>query len=473
MMAAVFSMQGFGQLAAAVVALVTTVAFRKSLSAARTFPDCTGDCQLAADRAWRIIVGFGILPAVFALYYRLTIPETPRFTFDVALDAEKANSDIRIFIDAEIALAQVDAFQRNSSNRLGLESQIQSQVIGVDNLIQPRGSWSDFYTYFKEYRNGSVLFATMASWFFLDFAFFGLALNISIQLEVLDFSSGSTVYRDLLNTSLGNLILVCAGGMPGYLLSALTMDSLGRKSIQIGGFATLTVIFVTIGFGYNVFDKASLIALYILAQLFFNFGPNSTTFIVPAECFPTRYRSTCHGLSAASGKLGAVIIQVVSQPLLTKGVTAGCKGAACSPFLGHLMQIFAACMFCGMIVSFMLPETKRQTLEVLAGEVALGMQASTSSRMSKDGIFARLTWALHRRGRKGDANHAKGTHREAENDARMSSNNQSSLASVSSNSRLMGRPSRYRDSEVEVRGKSEDADISLQDMSYSISDRFT
>lgn len=50
--------------------------------------------------------------------------------------------------------------------------------------------------------------------------------------------------------------------------------------------------------------------LYCLAQFFMNFGPNTTTFIVPGEVFPTRYRSTAHGISAACGKLGAIISQV-------------------------------------------------------------------------------------------------------------------------------------------------------------------
>jgi hypothetical protein len=99
----------------------------------------------------------------------------------------------------------------------------------------------------------------------------------------------------LLATSLGNLILACASGMPGYLPSALTMDAFGRRFIQIRDFANLTVILLTIGFGYGTFDKISLIAFYILAQLFFNFGPNAKTFVVPAECFPTRYRSTLLG----------------------------------------------------------------------------------------------------------------------------------------------------------------------------------
>lgn len=36
-----------------------------------------------------------------------------------------------------------------------------------------------------------------------------------------------------------------------------------------------------------------------------NFGPNTTTFVIPGEIYPTEVRATCHGLSAACGKLGA------------------------------------------------------------------------------------------------------------------------------------------------------------------------
>lgn len=56
-------------------------------------------------------------------------------------------------------------------------------------------------------------------------------------------------------------------------------------------------------------------ALICLANFFQNFGPNTTTFVIPGEAFPTRYRSTAHGISAASGKLGSIITQVVFSVL--------------------------------------------------------------------------------------------------------------------------------------------------------------
>lgn len=161
---------------------------------------------------------------------------------------------------------------------------------------------------------------------------------------------------------------MCAGSIPGYWLSVLTIDTLGRKSIQIVGFFLLTIIFSFIGFAYNHLSKGALFALYVLAQFFFNWGPNTTTFIIPGECFPTRYRATGHGMSAAMGKIGAIVAQVMAQPLLTKGARDNCKGGDCHPWLNHLMQIFALFMLCGTLVSFLVPETKGRTLEELAGE---------------------------------------------------------------------------------------------------------
>ncbi|CAG8688738.1 15266_t:CDS:2, partial [Dentiscutata erythropus] len=127
-------------------------------------------------------------------------------------------------------------------------------------------------------------------------------------------------------------------------------DSWGRKPIQLMGFTALTALFIVLGFGFNPIKDKS-IPLFIF---FMNFGPNATTFIVPGEVFPTRYRSTGHGISAASGKLGAIIAQV------------GEKGS--NAFLPHLLQIFAAFMFAGLLFTFLIPETKGKTLEELSNE---------------------------------------------------------------------------------------------------------
>jgi hypothetical protein len=102
-------------------------------------------------------------------------------------------------------------------------------------------------------------------------------------------------------------------------------------------------------------------------------SPNTTTFIVPGECFPTRYRSTSHGLSAAAGKIGSIVAQAAIAPLRTRGASPGHP----NPWLGHVMQIFAFFMLLGCFSTLLIPETRRVTLERLAGEFDLGEEGGS------------------------------------------------------------------------------------------------
>ncbi len=56
MMNAVFAMQGIGQFTAAIIALIVTAGFKESLETASKASTCTGVCQLAVDKMWRVIV---------------------------------------------------------------------------------------------------------------------------------------------------------------------------------------------------------------------------------------------------------------------------------------------------------------------------------------------------------------------------------------------------------------------------------
>lgn len=176
------------------------------------------------------------------------------------------------------------------------------------------------------------------------------------------------MYHKLYNQAVGMIILTAAGSLPGYWTAVFTIDTVGRKPLQVLGFLLLTVVFSVLGFRLNYLSEGAMLALYIVGQFLFNAGPNTTTFVVPGECFPTRYRSTGHGLSAAMGKIGAIVAQGISIPLLRNGQVAGCIGNACSPYLDRLLKLFALFMLLGTLVSLLIPETKGLTLEELSGE---------------------------------------------------------------------------------------------------------
>jgi PHS family inorganic phosphate transporter-like MFS transporter len=205
-------------------------------------------------------------------------------------------------------------------------------------------------------------------------AFYGLGLNSSIILQAIGFGTPPVKgvlgkYETLHNVCVGNIILAIAGLIPGYYAALLVIDRWGRKPIQFMGFGLLTILFAIMGFGYQKLTATAqktkvFVFLYCLANFFQNFGPNTTTFVIPGEVFPTRYRSTAHGISAASGKLGAIVAQVGFARLKDIGGT--------NHFVKHILEIFALFMMTGLISTSLLPETKGRTLEEMSNEEQQG-----------------------------------------------------------------------------------------------------
>uniref|UniRef100_D8Q5L8 Major facilitator superfamily (MFS) profile domain-containing protein n=1 Tax=Schizophyllum commune (strain H4-8 / FGSC 9210) TaxID=578458 RepID=D8Q5L8_SCHCM len=348
LMTAVFAFQGWGNFCAALVALIVTAAYKDSILGDNT---ATMD---HVDYCWRILIGLGCVPGCVALYFRLTIPETPRYTMDIERNVQQAADDI--------------------TNVLTTGKFKHDEDVVMQRAEAPKASWADFRHHFSQWSNLKVLIGAAWSWFALDIAFYGLGLNSSIILDAIGFGSPKStgtqrIYDDMYNVSVGNLILSAAGLIPGYWVSFLFIDSWGRKPIQLMGFTMLTILFIIMGFGYDKLTETSgakkaFVFLYCLANFFQNFGPNTTTFVVPGEVFPTRYRSTAHGISAASGKLGAIIAQVGFAQLKDIGGP--------SAFVKHILEIFALFMLTGIFSTLLIPETKNKSLEELSNETQEG-----------------------------------------------------------------------------------------------------
>ena len=97
------------------------------------------------------------------------------------------------------------------------------------------------------------------------------------------------------------------------------------------------------------------------------------TLIAPEKKPPLRAggdRSTSYDISAAGGKRGLIIAQAIFGPLRTHGAPRTWSGAACSPWLSHVLYIFLPFMLRGLLGSFLIPETARETLEELSGDDA-------------------------------------------------------------------------------------------------------
>jgi MFS family permease len=162
--------------------------------------------------------------------------------------------------------------------------------------------------------------------------------------------------ENLITETLTQLAIFAIAAVPGYFVAAAMMDRIGRKTIQILGFAMMALSFAAIALipGIETLIYPFLI-VYGISYFFTEFGPNATTFVYPAELFPVEGRTTGHGIASAAGKLGG-FFGVFSFPILLNsgGLVAAESIAACVSVLGILVTVF------------MLPETKGKSLEELS-----------------------------------------------------------------------------------------------------------
>ncbi|KAF1959075.1 major facilitator superfamily protein [Byssothecium circinans] len=158
---------------------------------------------------------------------------------------------------------------------------------------------------------GPRLIATAGAWFANDVFFYGNKLFQNQFIAVLTPGSKSVMVGWLYN------LLNVGVSLVGYYLASFLIDNklYGRKWMMIVGFMADFILFVVPAFAYNFFTSKNHIhafqAMYFLSSFFNQFGPNSVTFLVAAEVFPTPIRATAHGFSAAVGKSGALLASVL------------------------------------------------------------------------------------------------------------------------------------------------------------------
>jgi len=161
-------------------------------------------------------------------------------------------------------------------------------------------------------RHGLDLFSCSCSWFLLDTVFYSSNLFQSrIYAQYLSNQTKLNAYHEAFEVAKLQAIITACSTIPGYWFTVYFIDRVGRVRIQTMGFFFMAVVYLAIGIPYSKLWEDStnvgFMVLYGLTFFFSNFGPNTTTFIVPAELFPARFRSTCHGIAGAAGKAGAII----------------------------------------------------------------------------------------------------------------------------------------------------------------------
>ncbi|KAI1470210.1 MFS general substrate transporter [Daldinia caldariorum] len=258
-----FLMQGWGQFVNQVVLIVLLVIFNRGSGSP---PYST----TAAQYAFRLSFAFPAIGTLWLAYYRTW----------------KMKS----------ASKQLEAAKRKS-NVTGYD--VRSLKLTVGNF-------------------GGRLLATAGGWFCNDVFFYGNKLFQSQFIKVISGNSNS-----IMTTWTWNLVNVVVS-LAGYYAASMLIDNkmYGRKSMQQVGFLMCFIMFVVPAFHYDYYSKSAGIhafqAMYFLSSFFNQFGPNSVTFLVAGEVFPTQIRASAHGFSAMIGKAGALLASVLYNYIDTR-----------------------------------------------------------------------------------------------------------------------------------------------------------
>lgn len=352
--AAVFAMQGFGILAGGIVALVVSAAFDHRFKTPRYSDNPAASLAPQADYIWRIILMFGAVPAGLTFYWRMKMPETARYTALVAKNARQAASDMSKVLNVEIEVEEekVQRIAKEPANSFGLFS--------------------------KEFakRHGLHLLGTTSTWFLLDIAFYSQNLfqkDIFTAINWIPPAATMNAINEVFQIAKAQTLIALCSTVPGYWFTVALIDHLGRFFIQMMGFFFMTVFMFSLAIPYHHWtlkpNRIGFVVMYSLTFFFANFGPNSTTFVVPAEIFPARLRSTCHGISAAAGKAGAIIgafgFLYAAQ---SKDPSKTDAGYPTGIGVKWSLIVLGFVNFFGMLFTLLVPEANGKSLEELSGE---------------------------------------------------------------------------------------------------------
>jgi PHS family inorganic phosphate transporter-like MFS transporter len=279
---------------------------------------------MSHDTAWRLMLGFGALPAAAVIYLRSKMPESPRFKAQVRGQSAEASEDLAAFSDGAVEASTGPA---QSARRMGVGE------------------------FFRNRRMLLLLLGTAGSWFLFDYAYYGNTLSLPAILKEVD--STASLETKLVWT-LGLFVLFA---VPGYALAVFTMDRIGHRRLQFIGFGVMAAAFLTLAtFAHLTAMVVPFLAIFGLSYFFVQFGPNMTTFVLPSEVFPTSMRTTGHGIAAGIGKLGA-FVGVFLVPQLQKHF--GLRG---------MLAIAGVAAILGFALTTVLPEPARRSLEEMHEE---------------------------------------------------------------------------------------------------------
>lgn len=326
---------------------------------------------------WRVILGLGGLPGVIVLLYLYCCTfslcksccycmRNYKKLVRVIDDGEDTEENPSIPNTFEIGTSHAESTEdrKEEPTLTSINKPTQRETLdcsGTNGLLTTTATTeSSMHGVFASIRQEPKLFrklcGTALCWFFFDTLFYGNTLFTPIVLEKA-FGPKETISE----TAIDGLILALIA-LPGYYISVIFIGTFQTpKYVQLQGFTLMGILFGVIGFFFLPIseNRVALLTLYGLTFFFANYGPNTTTFMLPSLTYSPLCRSTLNGISAASGKLGALLGALLFEPATALWGD------------GAVMLICASLSVVGFVLTYSCVATNDQCTEPLAANAIL------------------------------------------------------------------------------------------------------
>ncbi len=236
-------------------------------------------------QAWRWMLLLGVIPAIVIVFQRRRVPESPRWLLHNG-QPEKAAEIVSLLVGKKVSVKK--------AKKLAAQPFAKSVK-----LLQAK------------YRRRTLLVSI--PWFLQDIATYGVGIFTPTIIGALAISSDDQrVFIAKATTKAEGTIVVDIALVIGFVVAIVFIERIGRMKMQINGFVWMTVGLVVLAassyFGDGSAPATALVFVgFIVFNFFMNFGPNSTTYVLPVELYPTKIRATAHGFAASTAKVGAAI----------------------------------------------------------------------------------------------------------------------------------------------------------------------
>ena len=269
----------------------------------------------ASDSGWRWALAIGMVPAAYALYVRLALPESVRY-----LEAKNRHQEAE-----EIVTSFENAALAEGKN---LDSDLAPEV-ALDEAFEGSSIWSS--------RLRARTAALWIIWFCINLSYYGAFIWIPSLLV----ADGFTLVRSFSFT-----LIITLAQLPGYAAAAWLIEVWGRR-------VTLAVFLVGSAVSAGAFGLADSEVSIIIAGCFlsfFNLGAWGALYAIGPELYPTHIRGRGTGAAAGFGRIASIISPLIVPPILA---------AAGQPWL---FVLFASAFAIAAIAAFTLPESKGKAL---------------------------------------------------------------------------------------------------------------